>query len=58
MTIFVSDNGGTNMINVLDINKPYCVWKVTFFKGSIRTSFFVKWPAQFAKGNEFIYYPN
>ena len=52
MIIFVSDNGGTNMINVADINKPYRGWKVTFFEGGIRTPFFVKWPAQFAKGEQ------
>jgi arylsulfatase A-like enzyme len=52
MIIFVSDNGGTNMINVADINKPYRGWKVTFFEGGIRTPFFVKWPAQFSKGEQ------
>jgi arylsulfatase A-like enzyme len=52
MIIFVSDNGGTNMINVPDINKPYRGWKVTFFEGGIRTPFFVKWPAQLEKGSK------
>lgn len=52
MIIFVSDNGGTNMINVADINKPYRGWKITFFEGGIRTPFFVKWPAQLEKGRK------
>ncbi len=50
MVIFVSDNGGTNMINLPEINQPYRGWKITFFEGGIRTPFFVKWPAQLAKG--------
>jgi len=50
MVIFVSDNGGTNMINLPDINQPYRGWKISFFEGGIRTPFFVKWPAQLAPG--------
>ncbi len=50
MVIFVSDNGGTNMINLPDINQPYRGWKISFFEGGIRTPFFVKWPAQLASG--------
>jgi len=50
LVIFVSDNGGTNMINLPDINQPYRGWKISFFEGGIRTPFFVKWPAQLAPG--------
>ncbi len=50
MVIFVSDNGGTNFINLPDINQPYRGWKITFFEGGIRTPFFVKWPAKLAAG--------
>ncbi len=50
MVIFVSDNGGTNFINLPDINQPYRGWKITFFEGGIRTPFFVKWPAKLAPG--------
>jgi arylsulfatase A-like enzyme len=52
MIIFVSDNGGTNMINVANINKLYRGWKVTFYEGGIRTPFFVKRPALFSKGEQ------
>jgi len=52
MVIFVSDNGGTNQINLQDINQPYRGWKISFFEGGIRTPFFVKWPAQLAPGTQ------
>jgi len=52
MVIFVSDNGGTNQINLPDINQPYRGWKISFFEGGIRTPFFVKWPAQLAPGTQ------
>lgn len=50
LVIFVSDNGGTNQIDIPKINDPYRGWKITFFEGGIRTPFFVKWPAQLEKG--------
>jgi uncharacterized sulfatase len=52
LIIFVSDNGGTNQIDVAGVNDPYRGWKITFFEGGIRTPFFVKWPAQLEKGIE------
>jgi arylsulfatase A-like enzyme len=53
LVIFTSDNGGANYIGLPDINKPFRGWKATFFEGGIHVPFFIKWPAQLAKGAKF-----
>jgi arylsulfatase A-like enzyme len=53
LVIFTSDNGGANYIGLPDINKPFRGWKATFFEGGIHVPFFIKWPAQLAKGARF-----
>jgi arylsulfatase A-like enzyme len=53
LVIFTSDNGGAHYIGLPDINKPFRGWKATFFEGGIHVPFFVKWPAQLAKGTRF-----
>jgi len=53
LVIFTSDNGGAHYIGLPDINKPFRGWKATFFEGGIHVPFFIRWPAQLAKGTRF-----
>lgn len=42
--IFTSDNGGTHLAGVDNINHPYNGWKCTFLEGGIRVPLFIQWP--------------
>ena len=53
LIIFTSDNGGTHLIGIDDINYPYNGWKCTFFEGGLRVPMFLQWPNKIPKGIEY-----
>ena len=53
LIIFTSDNGGSNYIELEDINKPYRGWKISFFDGGIRVPFIFSWPDRIEAGGKF-----
>ncbi|NKF23528.1 sulfatase-like hydrolase/transferase [Solimonas marina] len=53
IVIFTSDNGGTHVIGLPDINKPYRGWKATFFEGGLHVPFFMRWPGHIKPGSQF-----
>ena len=50
LVVFTSDNGAPNYLGLPDLNQPYRGWKSTFFEGGLHVPFFMKWPANIAKG--------
>lgn len=50
LVVFTSDNGGTAVVGLAEINRPYRGWKSTFFEGGIHTPFLLRWPAQVPAG--------
>lgn len=44
LIIFTSDNGGTHLIELDDINYPLNGWKCTFLEGGVKVPLFMQWP--------------
>lgn len=53
MIMFTSDNGGTHLIGIDDINYPYNGWKCTFFEGGVKVPMFLQWPNMIPKGIQY-----
>jgi arylsulfatase A-like enzyme len=51
--IFTSDNGGTHVIGLADLNSPFRGWKATFFEGGLHVPFFIRWPNRIKAGSQF-----
>lgn len=53
LIMFTSDNGGTHLIGIDDINYPYNGWKCTFFDGGVHIPMFWQWPNKIPAGIEY-----
>ena len=53
LIVFTSDNGGTHLIGIDDINYPHNGWKCTFFEGGLRVPLFLQWPDKIPKETEY-----
>ena len=53
LIMFTSDNGGTHLIELDDINYPYNGWKCTFFEGGIKVPMFWQWPNKISPNSQF-----
>ena len=53
LIMFTSDNGGTHLIGIDDINYPYNGWKCTFFDGGTHIPMFWQWPNMIPAGVEY-----
>lgn len=53
IVIFTSDNGGTHVIGLPDINKPFRGWKASLFEGGLHVPFFMRWPGHIPPDTQF-----
>ena len=53
LIVFTSDNGGTHLIELDDINHPYSGWKCTFYEGGIRVPMLWQWPNKIKPNSEY-----